>query len=280
MPFTTFVAARSLHEHGDANWVIVDCRHALADFSLGRTLYNAAHIPGAFFADIENDLSGAKTGSNGRHPLPDPEHFAAFLRSLGVNDDTQIVAYDAGGDMFAARLWFLCKWIGHDAVAVLDGGIAAWTLDGFATTAEPTPAPKPGTITAHLHPELVVDAAFVASHLDDPKVHIVDARAADRFAGQNELVDPIAGHIPGAGNHPFKTIYRDDLRVHNADELRASFASAGEPTQVVHQCGSGVSAAANMLAMEHAGLHGSRLYAGSWSEWIADPSHPVATGPL
>jgi thiosulfate/3-mercaptopyruvate sulfurtransferase len=279
VPFTTFVAARSLHEHGDAKWVIVDCRHALVDFSLGRTQYNAAHIPGAFFADIENDLSGAKTGSNGRHPLPDPERFAAFLRSLGVNDDTQIVAYDAGGDMFAARLWFLCKWIGHDAVAVLDGGIAAWTLDGFATTGEPTPMPKPGTIVVRLRPELVVDAAYVASHLDDPKVHVVDARAADRFAGQNETVDPVAGHIPGAGNHPFKANYRDDLRVHNADELRASFASQGEPKHIVHQCGSGVSAAANMLAMEHAGLHGSRIYAGSWSEWIADPSHPLATGP-
>ncbi|HVA26639.1 MAG TPA: sulfurtransferase [Candidatus Baltobacteraceae bacterium] len=278
MPFTTFVAARSLHEHGDANWVVVDCRHALTDFSLGRKQYDEAHIPGAFFADVESDLAGPKTGKNGRHPLPDPERFAAYLRSLGANDDTQIVAYDAGGDMFAARLWVLCRWIGHEAVAVLDGGIAAWTAQGFATSAQPTPAPQAGNIVAHVQTGLVVDAAFVASHLHDPGVRILDARAADRFAGQNETVDPIAGHIPGAHNRWFKNNFRDNLTIKSPDDLRAAFVAQGEPQTIVHQCGSGVSAAANMLAMEYAGLPGSRLYAGSWSEWIADPSRPIATG--
>ena len=280
MPFTTFVAARSLHEHGDMPWVTIDCRHALADFSLGRQLYDAAHIPGAYFADVENDLSGAKTGKNGRHPLPDPDRFAAFLRSLGVNDDTQIVAYDAGGDMFAARVWFLCQWIGHEAVAVLDGGIAAWIAAGYETTAERTPpALFPGKLHVHLRDELVVEADFVESHLHDPEVRILDARAADRFAGENETVDPVAGHIPGAHNRWFKDNYRENLLVRSPDELRVAFAGYGDPASIVHQCGSGVSAAANMLAMEYAGLSGSRVYAGSWSEWIADPSRPLATGP-
>lgn len=280
MPFTTFVAARSLHEHDDMPWVAIDCRHALADFSLGRKLYDAGHIPGAYFADVENDLAGPKTGTNGRHPLPDPDRFAAFLRSLGVNNDTQVVAYDAGGDMFAARLWFLCNWIGHDAVAVLDGGIDAWIAAGYETTAEPTPPPAlPGKIRVRLRDDLVVESEFVASHLHDPGVSILDARAADRFAGQNELVDPIAGHIPGARNRWFKENFRENLLVRTPDELRVAFAAYGDPATIVHQCGSGVSSAANMLAMEYAGLTGSRLYVGSWSEWIADPSRPRATGP-
>jgi thiosulfate/3-mercaptopyruvate sulfurtransferase len=279
MPFTTLVAAKTLREHlDDPHWVIVDCRHALADFALGRKLYEEAHVPGAFFAEIENDLSGEKTGRNGRHPLPNPETFAALLRSLGVNGDTQVIAYDAGADMFAARLWFLCKWIGHDAVAVLDGGITAWSAAGYPTTRDVPARPGTGTIGVHLQPQLVVDTAFVASHLHDPNARIVDARASDRFAGQNETVDPVAGHIPGAGNRWFKDNYREDFTMRPAEELRAAFGAFGGPTSIVNQCGSGVSGAANMLAMEHAGLHGSRLYAGSWSEWIADPAHPIATG--
>lgn len=279
MPFTTFVDVATLHAHlNDPTWVVVDCRHALADFTLGRKLYDEAHIPGARFAEVENDLSGPKTGTNGRHPLPKPDEFAAFLQSLGVNEDTQVVAYDAGGDMFAARLWFLCKWIGHDAVAVLDGGLTAWTAAGFETTSQPAAERKPGEIAARLRPELVVDAAFVASHLHDPKICIIDARAADRFAGRNETVDPIAGHIPGACNRWFKDIFREDLTARSPEELHDAFDLYGEPQDIVHQCGSGISAANNMLAMEHAGLHGSRIYAGSWSEWIAEPSRPIVTG--
>jgi len=277
--FTTLVDAATLHARlSDPQWVIVDCRHALADFALGRKLYDEAHIPGAFFAEIENDLSGTKTGTNGRHPLPNPADFTAFLRTLGVSEETQVVAYDAGGDMFAARLWFLCKWIGHDAVAVLDGGLSAWTAAGYETTAEFPSEPERGAITANMRPELIVDSAFVASHLHDPKVCIIDARAADRFAGKNETIDPIAGHIPGACNRWFKDIFREDLTVRSPEELHDAFDLYGEPADIVHQCGSGISAANNMLAMEHAGLHGSRVYAGSWSEWIADPSHPIATG--
>lgn len=280
MAHTTLIDVQTLRAHlEDARFVIIDCRHALVDFSLGRKLYDEAHIPGAFFAAVETDLAGAHTGTNGRHPLPDPQTFATFLQSLGVNDDTQIVAYDAGGDMFAARFWFLARWIGHEAVAVLDGGIAAWTSAGLPTTAA-TPSPRAsGSLHVALHPEMVVDANFVLAHLQSDSMRLIDARAADRFAGQNETVDPIAGHIPGATNRWFKENFAEDLRFKSPAELRETFKAMGETANIVHQCGSGVSAAVNQLAMEHAGLHGSRLYAGSWSEWIADPSRPLAIGP-
>ena len=279
MAFTTLIDAATLASHlDDPSYLIVDCRHTLADFSAGRRMYDEAHLPGAFFADVEHDLSGPKTGANGRHPLPDPQAFAAYLRALGAGPTTQIVAYDAGADMFAARLWFLCRWIGHEAVAVLDGGIGAWTAAGLPVTASPSAPRSPGTLQAAPHGDLVVDASYVLAHLGDGSTTIVDARGADRFAGQNETLDPVAGHIPGARNRPFKANFGDDLRFKPADELRAGFSAFGSPTSVIHQCGSGVSAAANLLAMELAGLSGARVYAGSWSEWIADPSRPVETG--
>ncbi|HTX56932.1 MAG TPA: sulfurtransferase [Candidatus Acidoferrales bacterium] len=278
MTYTTLVDAAALAAHlDDPTWVVVDCRHALADFTLGRRLYDEAHIPGAFFADVEHDLAGAHTGTNGRHPLPDADAFGAFLRSTGAGDETQIVAYDAGGDMFAARLWFLCRWIGHDACAVLDGGYAAWVGGGYPVTPEPAIG-RNGTLHVRRHPELVVNAGFVLAHLDDPAVRLVDARAADRFAGQNETVDPVAGHIPGARNRFFKENFDAAGRFKSPAELAAAFRTLGKAESLVHQCGSGVSGAVNMLAAEIAGLHGTRLYAGSWSEWIADPSRPITTG--
>ncbi len=278
---TTLIDAATLHDHlGDSRWVIVDCRHTLADFSLGRRLYDEAHIPGAFFADVERDLSGSKNGRNGRHPLPDPHEFAEYLRSIGVSDDSQVVAYDAGADMFAARFWFLCRWIGHAAVAVLDGGMAAWTAAGYALTDAVPSAATRGALHVRLNDALVVDAGFVHTNLQSNNgALILDARAADRFAGENETVDPVSGHVPGARNHPFKQNFSADGRFLPIDQLRAAFAAHGDAKRIVHQCGSGVSAAVNALAMEHAGLGGSRLYAGSWSEWIVDPSRPIAVGP-
>ncbi|HTU69430.1 MAG TPA: sulfurtransferase [Candidatus Baltobacteraceae bacterium] len=273
--YTTLIDAGTLAPHvDDADWVIVDCRHALADFSLGRRRYDDAHIPGAFFADVERDLTGEKTGANGRHPLPDPYAFAVYLRGIGVDDATQIVAYDDGGDMFAARFWFLCRWIGHDACAVLDGGIAAWRASALPTTSA-LPPPRAGTVRAHVRSELVVGADEVLAHLHDPQMQILDARGADRFAGENETVDPVAGHIPGARNRPFKENFGDDAHFKPSRDLRAAFERFGPSGTIVHQCGSGVSAAVNALAMEIAGLPGARLYAGSWSEWIADPARPV-----
>jgi thiosulfate/3-mercaptopyruvate sulfurtransferase len=275
--FTTLVDVATLASHlDDPAWVVVDCRHALAELSLGRHRYDEAHIPGAFFADSERDLAGAHTGTNGRHPLPDPDAFAAFLRGVGANDTTQIVAYDAGGDIFAARMWFLCHWIGHDACAVLDGGLAAWIGGGYPVTTT-LPPPRNGAIQARVRPELVVDAPYVLAHLDDPHMQLIDARAADRFAGRNETVDPVAGHIPGARNRFYKENFAEDGHFKSSPDLRAAFEPFGPSESIVHQCGSGISGALNLLAMEVASLHGARLYAGSWSEWIADPSRPIAS---
>jgi thiosulfate/3-mercaptopyruvate sulfurtransferase len=280
VPFTTAISPEELHARlGDPNLVVLDCRHSLADFSLGRRLYDEAHVPGAFFADVEKDLAGRKTGTNGRHPLPDPENFARFLRGLGVNDDTQIVGYDAGGDMFAARLWFVCRWIGHDATAILDGGFPAWTALGYQVTAAPLQPARDGELRVRLRPELLVDAGFVLAHLNDPAMQLLDARAKERYSGQTEPIDPVAGHIPGARHRWFKDNFDAAGRLKSREQLRAEFAAEGlDPKRIVHQCGSGVSSAVTYLAMVHSGLDGSRVYNGSWSEWVADPSRPVATG--
>ncbi len=278
--FKTIVSVDELFAHlNDPAWVIVDTRHLLQDFGAGRRIYDAAHIPGAFFATAEEDMAGAKTGTNGRHPLPEPERFAAFLRDLGVHDQTQLVAYDAGSDMFAARFWFLVRYIGHDAVAVLDGGFAAWAGTGKpVSTIEPA-RPRNGSIGLRVRRETAVDAREVLQSLDTDEFKLLDARGPDRFAGQNETIDPIAGHIPGAINRPFRSNFTGPLGVFKApDQLRSEFEAIGvSPERLVHQCGSGVSAAVNMLAMEHAGLAGTRLYPGSWSEWCSDPTRPMTT---
>lgn len=281
MTFTTIVSPEELKERlGAADLVVFDCRHALADFGLGRRLYDESHVPGAFFADVENDLAGAKTGKNGRHPLPQPEAFARLLRARGVGDSTQVVAYDAGADMFAPRFWFLTRWIGHDAVAVLDGGFAAWNLAGFPVDAVPASLPAgEGNLTLRLHPEFLVDAAYVSAHLNDRAMQLLDARAKERYSGETEPIDPVAGHIPGARNRWFKENFAPDGRLKSREQLRAELERAGlDPKRTVHQCGSGVSAAAAHFAMHYAGLDGSRIYNGSWSEWVSDPSRPVATG--
>lgn len=275
--FRTLVSVEDLRAHlGDPDWVIVDCRHSLLDFQAGERAYAQGHIPGAFFARVEEDLAGEKNGRNGRHPLPDPQTFAAFLRELGVNETTQLIAYDAGGDMFAARLWFLARYIGHEIAAVLDGGIAAWIAAGGALTNAPAKRPRNGTIAARPRPEMIVDSRAVLASLPSHSLEIVDARGADRFAGENETIDPVGGHIPGARNRPFRINFDESGRFKTARQLREEFEALDIPPQrLVHQCGSGVSAAVNLLAMEHAGIAGSRLYPGSWSEWCADPSRPI-----
>ena len=277
---TTLVSVDELAAHlNDPQWVVVDCRHLLQDFGAGRRLYDAVHIPGAFFADMENDLAGPKTGKNGRHPLPDPQKFAAFLRGLGVNDDSQLVAYDAGADMGAARFWFLSRYIGHDAVAVLDGGFGAWAGMQKPVSAQATQLPRNGTIQPNVRAQVAVDAQAVLESLDRNDFTLVDARGADRFAGENEVIDPVGGHIPGAINRPFRSNFAGPLgQMKSSDQLRAEFeALKVPPERLVHQCGSGVSAAVNMLAMEIAGLKGSRIYPGSWSEWCSDPDRPIVT---
>jgi len=279
--FTTVVSPEELHARlHDPGLVVVDCRHSLADFALGRRLYDESHVPGAFFASVEDDLAGRKSGKNGRHPLPDPEAFGGFLRGLGVDDDTQIVAYDAGADMFAARFWFLSRWIGHAAVAMLDGGFAAWTARGYPVTAAPSEPSHEGSLAVHLRPELVVDAEFVLEHLGDSAMQLLDARAIERFTGETEPIDPVGGHIPGALHRWFKDNFSPEGTLKAPERLREEFERAGlDPKRTVHQCGSGVSSAVTHLAMTHAGLDGSRIYNGSWSEWVADPSRPIAKGP-
>jgi thiosulfate/3-mercaptopyruvate sulfurtransferase len=278
--FTTVISPEALRDRlGNSDLVILDCRHSLADFALGRQLFDESHIPGAFFAGVEENLAGPKTGKNGRHPLPDPQLLANFLRDCGVDDATQIVAYDAGADMFAARLWFLCRWIGHDATAVLDGGFAAWNALGYPVTAARSQPAREGRLAIALRPELVVGADFVQRNLNDEAMHLLDARALERYSGETEPIDPVGGHIPGAKQRWFKENFEADGRLKSPERLREEFTASGlDSKRTVHQCGSGVSSAVNHLAMVHAGLEGSRIYNGSWSEWVSDPARPVAKG--
>jgi thiosulfate/3-mercaptopyruvate sulfurtransferase len=281
MPHTTLVTTEELFRHlDDPDWVVFDCRHDLAHPELGAREYARSHVPGARFLHCDADLSAPPTGRNGRHPLPDPERFARTLGAAGVNRAKQVVAYDAQGGSFAARLWWMVRWLGHDAVAVLDGGWGKWLREERPeTSAVPTPAPARFDAAVR---EASVDAAYVLAHLRDPSIVVVDARGAERYRGETEPLDPVAGHIPGSINRPIQGNLAEGGVFKSAEALRVQWTPLlGDvaPTGVVHSCGSGVAACHNLLAMEIAGLAGSRLYAGSWSEWCADPARPVATGP-
>jgi thiosulfate/3-mercaptopyruvate sulfurtransferase len=278
--YSTLIGALELAPHvADPGWVIFDCRHeGAADVEAGARAYAQGHIPGAHFAHLDRDLAGAKTGSNGRHPLPTRDAFVAWLRNEGVSDGSQVVAYDAHGGIYAARLWWMLRWVGHEAVAVLDGGIKAWKGDGHALTQDPPPK-RQGNIVARAG-VTSVDAAFVESHLGSREWKLVDARSPDRFRGENETLDPVGGHIPGAVNRYYKDNLAADGRFKTAAELRKEWLKVlGDvhAADSVQQCGSGVTAAHNLLALEVAGLQGARLYPGSWSEWVADPARPIAT---
>jgi len=260
--------------------VVFDCRHDLMQPDAGAEAYARSHLPGARFAQCDQDLSGAKTGKTGRHPLPDPAVFSAWLGRNGVDSSKQVVTYDHAGGASATRLWWLLRhWLGHERVAVLDGGWEAWVAAGAPVSAEVAqvaPASFSGTPRA-----VSVDVSYVLSHLNDPDLVVIDARAPERYRGETEPIDPVAGHIPGARNRLYKNNLDASGRFKTAEALRAEFTAllAGmRPDQIVHQCGSGVSACHNILAMEIAGLTGSKLYPGSWSEWCADPSRPIARG--
>lgn len=278
MSFTTLVDVATLAAHlGDPGWLVVDVRHQLTDTGYGERVYGESHIPGAFFLHCDRDLSGPTTGSNGRHPLPDPERLAARLGAIGVGPQTQVVVYDDAQGMIAGRLWLLLRWLGHDRVALLDGGLQAWQEAGQALTPV-LPAARPANFVSRVC-DCMVDPGYVQSFLETSRMYLVDARSPDRFRGENETIDPVGGHIPGAVNRFFRENLQADGRFKPAAELRAEWLAllAGRaPELVVHQCGSGVSACHSMLAMEIAGLPGSRLYAGSWSEWCTDPARPVA----
>ncbi|MEY4728852.1 MAG: hypothetical protein RL020_10 [Pseudomonadota bacterium] len=271
------ISAAHLAQHvTEVNWIVIDCRHNLADVDAGRRAYQAAHIPGAFFLHLDEDLAGKKNGTNGRHPLPALKTFAAKLASIGVDQNKTVVAYDDAGGMFAVRLWWMLRSLGHNQTLVLDGGITKWLAENRPVDAHlPQAMPTPFTPNQSWQP---VDADYVLQHLHQPDMLLIDARAPDRFAGQNETLDPVGGHIPGAQNRIFKNNLDANGCFKKPDELKKEFITIlknTSPQQVVHQCGSGVTACHNLFAMELAGLHGSKLYAGSWSEWCADASRPI-----
>ncbi|MBI4192574.1 MAG: sulfurtransferase [Betaproteobacteria bacterium] len=278
MSFTTLISAAKLAGHlDDPHWIVFDCRHDLVDTETGRRAYLQSHIPGARFVHLDEDLSGPRTGTNGRHPLPDPARFCARLATLSMNHDKQAVAYDASGGCYAARLWWVLRWLGHERAAVLDGGWDAWLKAGLRVTAQ-LPAVTPGSFNG-IADDKTVDASFILSTLEQPRIRLIDARSPDRFRGENETLDPVGGHIPGALNRFFRLNLDADGCFKPAAVLRQEFSEllgSRPPAQVVHQCGSGVTACHNLLAMEIAGLAGSKLYPGSWSEWCSDPRRPVA----
>ncbi|MBK8510221.1 MAG: sulfurtransferase [Candidatus Competibacteraceae bacterium] len=280
MSYNTLIDPETLNVHlGDPDWIVMDCRFSLSDPEAGRRAYAQSHLPGARYAHLDEDLSGPITPAAGRHPLPDPTRLAEKLGAWGIGNDTQVIAYDdMGGILAASRLWWLLRWLGHRACAVLDGGFQAWRQAGLPLAARP-PVIRPLRFEARPDDRLWLTAARVATLAEQEL--LVDARGAARYRGEMEPIDPVAGHIPGAVNLPTEDNLTADGRFRPADEQRERFLALldGRPASaVVHSCGSGVTACHNLLAMEAAGLNGSRLYAGSWSEWIRDPARPVATG--
>lgn len=278
---TTIVSTETLSKHlDDPSWVILDCRFTLTETEAGRQAYAQGHIPGARYVHLDEDLSAPKSGHNGRHPLPDIAQFAQKLGAWGIDNQTQVVVYDDSFGAIAVRMWWMLRWMGHDAVALLDGGLPKWQREkGAFTPALPQIAQK--KYVPNPRSEMLADTNAVFQAMQDESALILDARAEMRFIGEIEPLDPVAGHIPGAKNLPFDDNLDMDGTLLPPDELRELYEEQLEghaPNQVIHMCGSGVTACHNLLAMEIAGLKGGKLYAGSWSEWIADPKHPVAKG--
>ena len=264
----------------DANIVICDCRHDLVDLEKGRRAFADGHIPGAHFLHLDADLSGKMTGKNGRHPLPDVETFAKKMGSIGIDGRKQVIAYDDAGGPYAARLWWLMRWLGHDHIAILDGGINKWLAEGRAIERN-APSAKSARFVAQLKAGMTADADFILANIKQPAALVLDARAPERYRGETEPIDPVAGHIPGALNRLFKHNLNSDGTFKHATTLKQEFDTllgARSPSQVINQCGSGVTACHNLFAMEIAGLNGAKLYPGSWSEWCADSTRPVAKG--
>lgn len=280
-PLISAQALTVLLNDKSADVLVCDCRFDLADPQAGARGYAQGHIPGAAYIDLDHALSTGKTGKNGRHPLPTRETFAHTMAQLGANDNTRIVAYDAGNSTYAARLWWMLRWAGHANVAVLDGGLQAWTAAG-----KPVSTDKPAARTAgnfHARPTLTktVNYAQVLGNIGTGARVVVDARSPDRFRGENETMDPVGGHIPGARNRFFKDNLDSADHFKSASQLRQEFDAllAGKHAEdIISQCGSGVTACHNLLAMQIAGLDGATLYPGSWSEWCAQPGAPVARG--
>lgn len=283
MPYSTLISASELANHiTDPDWAIVDCRFSLDDTERGRRDYLNAHIPGAIYAHLNGDLSGQIIpGMTGRHPLPSHEAFTQTLSNWGIDAGVQVVAYDdKGGAMAAARLWWMLRWFGHDAVAVLDGGWQHWESKAYPMSSG-VDTRKPGIFIPRVRNNLLFSSADVLKILHNPNFRLLDSRSADRYRGENETIDPIAGHIPGALSAPFANNLDSSGLFISREDLNARFQGLlGDvsPDHAIFYCGSGVTAAHNLLAFVHAGLGDARLYAGSWSEWIANPDHPISKG--
>ena len=275
---TTLISTDVLAEHlENASWLIADCRYSLNDETWGRAQYQTSHLPGAVFVDVAHDLAGERTGTNGRHPLPAVEDMASTFGRLGIAEDVQVIAYDQEAGAFASRLWWMLRYLGHDAVAVLDGGFAKWIREGRPVRGG-VETRRPAGFTPRLRSEMRVTVDETVAHLGDPSALLIDARSPERYAGTPDPLDTIYGHIPGARNRYYRHNVTDAGTMRSGRELRTDFEKilAGNPaSQVVMYCGSGITACHNLLAMEHAGLHGARLFAGSWSEWESDPKRPV-----
>jgi thiosulfate/3-mercaptopyruvate sulfurtransferase len=281
MAFTTLISTAALAARlDDPAFAIVDCRYKLDDASWGAREHAASHLPGAVYADLGRDMAGPRNGTNGRHPLPDPHTLAQTFGRLGIASGVQVVAYDQDNGMYASRLWWLLRWLGHDAVAVLDGGFKKWAAEG-RPTADGAGHREPRAFTGEPRADRAVDVEHVAELVDTREWRLIDARAPERYRGDVEPIDKTAGHIPGAANHFFQRNLDEHGLFRTPEELRAQMKeSLGDKPaeQAVCYCGSGVTACHNLLALEHAGLKGAKLYAGSWSEWSSDPSRPIEKG--
>ncbi len=273
MPYSNIISTADTAQNlNNPDWLIFDCRFELSDPAAGEHAYFREHLPGAQYAHLENDLSGPTTGKNGRHPLPDSEIFIKQLGLWGIDSTKQIIAYDDGSAIYAARFWWMLRWMGHISVAVLDGGFKKWMKEKRPITAE-LPQVPPAQFSGKVQSEHSKDLQWLKAHLKDPGVKVLDARSRDRFEGIGETLDPVGGHIPGAVNRFFRHNFDEEGCFKSPQELQEEFHQfLGElgPNQLVHTCGSGVSACNNLLAMEIAGLTGSVLYPGSWSEWCAN----------
>lgn len=281
MDYTTIISAQQLAEiiHND-DVRVFDCRFALKDPQGGLKNYLAGHIPGAQFADMDTQLSSPMTETSGRHPLPAADTFLAQLRAWGVSNSTQLIAYDDISGAFAARLWWLMRWMGHTRVAVLDGGLQKWTESGQPLSQEEASYSK-GDFSGRANLDWVIDINSVCTELDADNITLIDARAADRFTGKDQKTDPVPGHVPGAINLPFGGNLTKQGVFEAPQVIRKRFESLVEAKsvdQVVNMCGSGVTACHNLLALEIAGFPPSKLFVGSWSQWIRDTSRPVAIG--
>ncbi|PRC91548.1 sulfurtransferase [Solimicrobium silvestre] len=281
--FTTLISVNELAQHSkQPNWIILDCRNDLANPDAGPAAFAQGHIPTAQFVHLDQDLSDHKRNANGvffgRHPLPERAAFIAKLRAWGISNDTQVLAYDAHGGMYAARLWWMLRWVGHAAVAVLDGGLPAWVEANQPLDTQIFEA-APGAISEQTALVSLVSVNDVVVNIETRHKTVVDARSPDRYRGENETIDPVGGHIPGAKNRFFKDNLQVNGRFKSAQELRAELGAViKEPHNAIMQCGSGVTACHNLLALEIAGMPGAALYAGSWSEWCSDPARPIALG--